>query len=322
MNILIPGALLTIVGLWSLNSVRRVDFIFILAIIGGIYLHVGQDNIGNDYKIYLDFFQGNVPVNNSDPLFLLFSQVVSKLDPSGFLGLLVFSIVIVGGYGIFIYRWIPHDKLFGLALFFLLPIFYVNSLNLMRAHFAIAIILSILSMKKPRALLFSIGGITALGFHNIAIMTLVPYFNSKMPLWSLRYFIFGFMLLAFPIFTSFESEIAKGLGYGYFLSHSSDNNQAFLIVFAFLCLMLAVLYDLNNLYMKDAVFWGNIITFYFLCLYFVSDLANFWLRFCQATFPFFIIAFANFLDAFRPKLFVRWVKIFISICLMINLVSA
>ena len=147
MQFILPGALLVLFKFSNISHEGFSKIVFLAALIFGLLLHLNQDGFGTDYQVYLDFFRGKQPVYNGDPAFLWFSKAVSEIDNSGFLGLLIFSSVIHAGYALFIIRWVPGDRLFALALFFLLPILYINSINLMRAHFAIEIELSLISQK-------------------------------------------------------------------------------------------------------------------------------------------------------------------------------
>jgi len=45
-------------------------------------------------------------------------------------------------------------------------------MNLMRAHFAIAIVLSLISQKEKRPVIFGMGGLIAIGFHPISLITM------------------------------------------------------------------------------------------------------------------------------------------------------
>jgi len=74
-------------------------------------------------------------------------------------------------------------------------------------------------------------------------------------------------------------------------------------------LLLLPIYWRKQLYMAKAILVANAATVLFISLVLFSDLANFWLRFCQATFPFYIILVTNIFDCFRPLLFSRLSKL-------------
>ena len=85
-------------------------------------------DVGKDYSVYEDIFQGKIPVSGIDPAFLTFGHQVAEFDNTGRLGFLICSVITFLGYSIFINRFSP-DKGLSLMLFLSVPIFYVSSLN-------------------------------------------------------------------------------------------------------------------------------------------------------------------------------------------------
>lgn len=302
MQFILPGAFL--IFFRSLNISHRgfSKIVFLAALIIGSFLHLYQNGFGTDYEVYLGFFQGKQPVYNGNQGFLLFSKAVSAIDSSGFFGLLIFSSVIHAGYALFFIRWIPSDRLFALALFFLLPIFYLNSMNLMRAHFAVAIALFLISQKKKRQVAWGIGGLTAISFHPISFITMVIPLLPRILFKGWIFALVPCLIAAFLILTVYERQIADLLNVSYFHTHESNNESLLMIAFGVSILLLLPIYWKKKLYMTEAIIVANATTVLFISLALISDLANFWLRFCQATLPFYIILVTNIFDCFRPLL--------------------
>lgn len=303
MQFILPGALLVLFKFSNISHEGFSKIVFLAALIIGLLLHLNQGGFGTDYQVYLDFFRGKQPVYNGDPAFLWFSKAVSEIDNSGFLGLLIFSSVIHAGYALFIIRWVPGDRLFALALFFLLPIFYINSMNLMRAHFAVAIALSLISQKEKRPVVWGMGGLIAIGFHPVSLITMaIPL----LPRFLIRGWVLAFipgLIAVFLLLIVYERQIADLLNVSYYHKHESDNDSSLMIAFAASILLLSPIYWQKQLYMAKAILVANAATVLFISLALFSDLANFWLRFCQATFPFYIVLVTNIFDCFRPLLF-------------------
>ena len=182
-------------------------------------------------------------------------------------------------------------------------------MNLMRAHFAIAIALSLISQKKSRPVVWGIGGLTALGFHPISFITMVIPLVPRILSRGWNFLLIPGLITVFLVLTVYESQIADLLNVNYYHAHESDNERSLMIAFAVSILLLSPIYWQKRLYMAKAIVFANAATVLFISLALFSDLANFWLRFCQATFPFYIILVTNILDCFRPLLLSRLSKL-------------
>ncbi len=316
MNLLLPGLYLTLMVALNVQSLKWVRFHFLAALVMGAIISATRSSFGEDYLVYQAFFQGKIPVTNNDYLFLYLSHLLSKIDSSGIAGFWLFSLVTVIGYGRFIYVWVPKERLFGLALFFLIPLFYLNSMNLMRAHFVIAIILFLISIRGFKTFPIIIGATITFFIHKISILTVLvnqaSIFNRRFVMSMLPVFVIG----VFSFFYWFEDDAVRILGYEYFANHSSNNNLYFIIGFGFVSLVVAFIYANFRLSNTNVVVAANVFIFLFMTLYAFSSLSNFWLRVAQSVFPFILVGIPNIVERVRPRFFGYNIKI-IFLCMLI-----
>lgn len=258
-------------------------------------------NVGRDFPVYLDFFQGGVPVSGVEFFFLLLSRTLSLLDSTGSLGFLVCSFVTVFGYAVFLSRLAYRHRFFCFHLFLTIPVFYISSFNLIRQHMAIALgltgLVMLFSSSKVKSMLY----ITTSVLTHSAAAALVPL---VLPLERYKKYWLGLVPLAVPLaaitLISIEKTLLQSSKYSYYLDHSSSNSQILLGSFGAAALFiggfLLVRRNVNN---KTLIFLGNIFSGFFIIVWFYSDLGNFWLRIAQMFFIFVVVGFAVSIGAVK-----------------------
>ena len=251
-------------------------------------------NVGLDFPVYLDFFQGGVPVSGVEPFFLLLARTLSLLDSTGRLGFLLCSFVTVFGYAFFLSRLVYKHRFFCFHLFLTIPVFYINSFNLIRQHMAIALSLTGLVMLFNNNKVKSVFYIAASVLTHSAAAVLLPlvlpikryekYWLAILPLLA---------LFAAITLINFEKTLLLNSKYGYYLDHSSSNSQFFLGGFGLAAFFIAafILFR-RNISHRVLIFVGNISTAFFITVWLYSDLGNFWLRIAQIFFIFVVVGFA------------------------------
>ncbi len=299
--LLIPIVLSFILVLFNIVSDRNNRYVYWLLVSIAAFASGSRINVGRDFPVYLSFFQGEVPVSGTEPFFILLAHSLSVADSSGRLGFLFCSTVTLFGYAFFLSKMAYKYRFFCFHLFLTIPLFYINSLNLVRQHMALALGLvglsMLLSSKKTRAALVVL---ISVGIHTSAaalLLLILPARRFENYLIALL----PFLALIF-LFTSigFEKDIIIGTGYSYFLNHSSSNSKILFGGFGFVAFFISgLLLFHRNITYRMPILIGNFCVAILIFAWIFSDIGNLWLRVAQIFFIFVVIGFTVCVGAWQ-----------------------
>ena len=274
-------------------------FSFALALVLGL-----RENIGTDYKVYSDIFQGKFPVTGIDIGFMVYALAFYIIDDSGKLGMLVTAIITVIFHLSFIRKFSLNFWL-SLTIFICLPIFFLSTLNLVRAHFAISIgLISVIFYIDKRYFLSLLLIALSTTMHVAGIIFLVIFLQMLVSKKFILISIFAiFLVFLLVFFTNIEVLIDYYLPqFSYFSSHLSENSP--LLAGAFLLLNFGTLFSLyiqkEFSKIQRVLVMLNLLTILFLLLWFVSDYSNLWLRFSNFTSVHLLITIPFLFESLKP----------------------
>lgn len=296
------------------NNYLFYSLAFITALVSSLRV-----NVGRDYPIYESFFRGDLPVSGVDFSFILFSQGISILDPSGRLGFIITSFVIVFGYAIFFSKFNNQNRFLCFFLFLTIPIYFISSLNLIRQHLAISIVLMSLVFlfqnKVFRTFIFFVVGAL---LHRATLIYLILFSTNKSLERTLISILPLAIILVISIIFIYEGAIATILSYDYFAQHQSENSPYLLLFLAFACLFVSILIFFGkNIDHRNLIYWTNFFIFILLVVWYFSEFSNFWLRAAQFFFPFFIIGSVSVISLLAPVI-IRYVVIFFMATILLT----
>ncbi|WMT87470.1 EpsG family protein [Pelagibacterium sp. 26DY04] len=271
---------------------QRTQVLTLIAVLPAVLLAGFRLDVGNDFENYARIFQGQIIFTKVSEIgFVLFSWATNQVDGSGRLAFVASSLIICLGHLRFARAYSPAP-LFAWCLFLALPITYLASLNLVKAHMAIAIALFAVCEAKDRRFWSAVPLLlVASSFHYLAL-ALIPIvlFELSNERWRpLPYAIgvlgvLGGVLLA--VFLPFCSR------YAYFVTgHVSDNSGLKALLFAAASICVGIWYVRRNGW-KNAPIYMLALYLALVAVWAATDTSNFFLRISAAFAPFSIVVFA------------------------------
>lgn len=236
-------------------------------------------NVGKDYPVYQDMFQGLVPVSGIDPAFLYLSHKISEIDSSGQLGFLLTSCIIMLGFVFFINRF-SIDKGLSIVIFLSVPIFYISSLNTLRFYLGMSLFLIALSLMNRQIILKTIMMGSAIFMH-MSLVLLGPMLFLKSALQEYRALfwlsLLAVMLMVLAVIIFESALIPQSLRY--FLLADTNDSRLLVISYAIFSISIAFInyrFDpsgINRFYvLVSSLHSGFCVIWYF------SDYGNLFLR--------------------------------------------
>ena len=270
----------------------RIKLLAPLALIPAVLLAGFRLDIGTDFANYARIFQGQIIFSKVAELgFVLFTWATNQFDSSGRLAFVLSSLLICLGYFRFAYRYSPAP-LFAWCLALALPINFLASLNLVKAHMAIAIGLLAICEAKDRRMWGALPLLLIAGsFHYLAFLIApLVVFEGVTEKWQPRIFWGTILVFAVAMLAAFLLPYCAR--YAYFVSgHTSANSELKALLFAAGAVCVGAWYVLRNgwrnlptlmlmLYVMMVAFWA------------FTDTSNFFLRMSAVFAPFSIAAFS------------------------------
>jgi len=298
---LIFPALLTFLGI-----ILRIDnkFFYWVTILVAALTSGFRSNVGRDYSVYEDFFVGKIPVSGVEPGFIILSQALSYWTDSARLGFLFCSAITLFSIGYFFDRICKNHRLLCLHFYLTIPLFFISSLNLLRNHMSIALMLVCLVflMEKKRIRAFLIVALTT-SLHFSAPILLGPTLLANKYIKRLIPVLFLFFIALALFILSYEANLFYGTKYDYYLTHESNNSQVLLGIFGVVALVMFFLSSSSsNMPIKVWICAGNFFVFFFIMLWLFSDMGNIWLRVASLFFVSVIVSIAFCLERIKQKL--------------------
>tara|TARA_B100001027_G_scaffold172498_1_gene123879 strand:- start:2839 stop:3843 length:1005 start_codon:yes stop_codon:yes gene_type:complete len=299
LQFLIPVILLLLTSFKKNKAILFWIFVLVLSAISGL-----RENIGTDYKIYHDIFQGKFPVTGIDLGFMFYALSFSLVDASGQLGMLVTASITIFFHLYFI-RKFSINFLFSTLLFICLPIFFLSTLNLVRAHFAISIGLMGILLFYEKKHFFSLMMIGLSCLMHIAGVVFLSVFISKFV--SRKFILICIVAILVSFLLVMSTNIESIIDYyfpsfSYFKTHNSDNSPIlaglFLLINCFTLLILYIQKTFSRI--QRILIILNLATIMSLLLWFVSDYSNLWLRFSNFTSVHLLISLPFALKCIKP----------------------
>ena len=276
-----------------------------------------RENVGRDYPVYQDIFQGGTPVSGIDPVFLFLAHQLSELDGTGTLGFAVTAALIFLGYVLFINRF-SYDIGLSLVIFLSIPVYYISSLNTLRIYVAIGICLGIASFLNKNSVLRLGLALAAIATHAATVL-LLPFVLLKVWL-SKRRFVLWLSFIVSPIIFANIVWIEQSLlpsSLSYYLDQESDDSRALIMVYASLTLLISFLNYVRKPTTENRYLYLIGIIYFTLCsIWMISSLGNIFLRIANlfAFFP--ILSIPIFLKQFFPNLYFREITRLIAFTLL------
>ena len=274
--------------------------VFISALISGVRV-----NVGKDFDNYRQIFEGNPPININEYFFILFGEGINNLGLGSQLGFLVSSFVTIFGVGYFINYVIKKNRFFVFHLYITIPLFYINSLNLLRSNLAISIALvSIVFFVKREKIKFLFFSFIAFLTHYVSAIIFFSFLIFKNFNLTKSIFIVFSLVGIFIFLLFFEKTIILGTPYEYFLYHESNNSELLFLLFSIISLLMFFLnISLNDFPLKRWLIGGSLLTFFFTFLWKYSELANLWLRIGATFYIFVLVSVGLNLHRIKPVIF-------------------
>ncbi len=283
-------------------------------------------NVGNDYDIYEKFFQGGLPVSGVEFSFIFITQLISQLSSDGRLGFIVFSFWTVFGYLYFI-RKFSSNYFISIMMFIGLPIFFINSFNLMRQHFVIASFLFSLNyFVNNKNFVFVVVNCVSGFLHTSGFLYLSLYLRKLIPSYLQLYLSFALISLSFILIISLEKYVMPD-SLSYYSTHSSENNFPLLLVLTALMFLFSIVnYIFKKTFTNSLLLQFCFVSFLCLISTFFSEYNMFWLRIAQLFFPSYLLVlpiFVNYLSSNNILKFLieRFIMIFFMFIFVIKYIK-
>lgn len=316
---LIFPALLTLLGI-----ILRINnkFFYWVTVLVATLASGFRSNVGRDYSVYEDFFLGKIPVSGVEPGFIFLSQAFSYLTDDARLGFLLCSAITIFGFGYFFDRICKTHRLLCFHLYLTIPLFFISSLNLVRNHMSIALMLVCLvffmEKKRIRAIVTFVFTTT---LHYSAPILLGPTLLSQKYIKWLTPVLFLFFMALALFLLNYETSIFNETKYHYYLRHVSQNNQVLLGIYGVVALfMFFISSTSSNMPLKVWICAGNFFVFFFIMLWLFSEMGNIWLRVARLFFVSVIVSFAFNLERIKQKLLKDVVTFSVVVLLFIQFV--
>lgn len=265
-----------------------------------------RENVGRDYAVYQDIFQGGTPVSGIDPAFLFLAHQLSDVDDTGTLGFAVTAAIIFLGYVRFINRF-SSDIGLSLVIFLSIPIYYISSLNTLRIYVAIGFCLGLASFLNKKSVLRLGLALAAIATHAAAAL-LLPFVLLKVWL-SKRRLVLWLSLIVSPIIFATIVWLEQSLlprSLSYFLDHESDDSRVLIMGYASLTLLISLLNYVRRPGTENRYHYLIGITYFMLCsVWSVSSLGNIFLRIANLFAFVSMLSIPIFLKQFFPNPYFR-----------------
>lgn len=248
--------ILILLAIFPKNNNQFCKFFFIL--IG--CLCAIRYQIGYDYVNYKNLIEGNyrydIEFDRIEPLIKSLIVLCRNTDWTQ-LFFVITSIIIIGGITYFIKKESRDYKL-SAFLFMCIPLFFWNSLSIIRQFVAITFaLLMFMQIEKgyiKKSLLFYILAIMS---HSSAILLGVVYFAKKITLSKVQYF--TFFAISFLLFPAFKLILEFFINNGYFIEYakylgSEDLTGGKVLVYLFDLFFLLILFTIPRSSFDDTKF--------------------------------------------------------------------
>lgn len=261
-------------------------------------------DVGRDYPVYELLFEGRMPVSSIEPGFFLYARLLSLADATGRLGFVVSALLICIGYALFIRAFLQRYYIFAWHIFLCIPVFYINSLNLLRQHLAIAIVLSgFYWLRRGRYIGYMIHLLVGGLFHySVALLSVfVLYKKIKIKPVAVLYPV---ILVLMPIaILAIEDVMISGSKYAYFVANETRNSP--LLAFAFfvlnLCVFLLLVTRRNDFErVRELVGISSCVSCVFIAAWIFSGLGTFWLRVASLFYSPLLVGLPTVFECLRP----------------------